>query len=70
MSDVINVKVNQTIKGNKFYGKSSIRQRGKLRFVMPADVVINIRRRAKNSPIKREAPKQIPQATERNKSND
>ena len=66
MADNVKVTVKQTIKGNKFSGKASIRQRAKMKFTMPADVTINIRRRAKNSPIKRETP----QTTERNKSND
>lgn len=45
MADRINVKVNQNISGNKFYGKSTVKQRARMRFTFPANVIVNVKTR-------------------------
>lgn len=61
----VNVKVTQTIKGNKFSGKSRISQRTRMHFTFPANVTITIKRR----PTKKQ-PTKTPQKPKRMKSND
>lgn len=49
MADNVNLKVNQTIKGNKFSGNATVRQKFKMRLVVPADIIINVRGRNRNN---------------------
>ena len=43
MADKINVKVNKNISGNKFYGKSTVKHRARMRFTFPANVIVNVK---------------------------
>lgn len=45
MADTVNVKINQSVKGNRFSGKSKIIQKGRIRFILPANIIINLRAR-------------------------
>ena len=51
MADQVNLKVKQSIKGNTVTKGSSICSRFKMRLILPADVVINVKTRTRKSPV-------------------
>lgn len=67
MTEQVNVRLKQSIKGNKLSNKSSIRNKLKMRFILPADVIIRIR--AQQTKQKPQEKPQTPQKTE-GESND
>lgn len=71
MTEQVNLRLKQSIKGNKLSNKSSIRNKLKMRFILPADVIIRLRtHKRKQTPQEEPQQKaQTPQETE-GESND